>query len=56
MVKDGVVIIDVGITRVPDDSNPKGMWLLEMLILKMSVKILFYNSVPGGLDQWLLRS
>jgi methylenetetrahydrofolate dehydrogenase (NADP+)/methenyltetrahydrofolate cyclohydrolase len=35
MVKDGVVVIDVGITRVPDETKEKGYVLLVTLILKM---------------------
>jgi methylenetetrahydrofolate dehydrogenase (NADP+)/methenyltetrahydrofolate cyclohydrolase len=35
MVKDGVVVIDVGITRVPDETKEKGYALLVTLILKM---------------------
>jgi methylenetetrahydrofolate dehydrogenase (NADP+)/methenyltetrahydrofolate cyclohydrolase len=30
MVKDGVVVIDVGITRVPDESKEKGYVITEM--------------------------
>jgi methylenetetrahydrofolate dehydrogenase (NADP+)/methenyltetrahydrofolate cyclohydrolase len=49
MVKDGVVIIDVGITRVPDDSNPKGYVITgDVDFEKVSKKSSFITPVPGG--------
>ncbi|MGO4818172.1 bifunctional 5,10-methylenetetrahydrofolate dehydrogenase/5,10-methenyltetrahydrofolate cyclohydrolase [Flavobacterium sp. W22_SRS_FP1] len=49
MVKDGVVIIDVGITRVPDDSNPKGYVITgDVDFENVSKKSSFITPVPGG--------
>ena len=38
MVKKGAIIIDVGITRVPDASHPKGYVITGMLIMSVSKK------------------
>ncbi|HSP82565.1 MAG TPA: bifunctional 5,10-methylenetetrahydrofolate dehydrogenase/5,10-methenyltetrahydrofolate cyclohydrolase, partial [Gillisia sp.] len=49
MVKDDVVIIDVGITRVPDDSNPRGYRITGDVDFKaVSKKASFITPVPGG--------
>jgi len=49
MVKDGVVIIDVGITRVPDESHPKGYVLKgDVDFENVSKKASFITPVPGG--------
>jgi methylenetetrahydrofolate dehydrogenase (NADP+)/methenyltetrahydrofolate cyclohydrolase len=49
MVKDGVVVIDVGITRVPDDSNPKGYVITgDVDFENVSKKSSFITPVPGG--------
>jgi methylenetetrahydrofolate dehydrogenase (NADP+) / methenyltetrahydrofolate cyclohydrolase len=49
MVKDGVVIIDVGITRVPDESHPKGYVIKgDVDFEKVSKKASFITPVPGG--------
>ncbi|MFB0911221.1 MAG: tetrahydrofolate dehydrogenase/cyclohydrolase catalytic domain-containing protein [Flavobacterium sp.] len=49
MVKDGVVIIDVGITRVPDDSTPKGYVITgDVDFENVSKKSSFITPVPGG--------
>lgn len=49
MVKDDVVIIDVGITRVPDDSSPRGYRLTGDVDFKaVSKKASFITPVPGG--------
>lgn len=49
MVKDDVVIIDVGITRVQDDSQPKGYRLTGDVDFKaVSKKASFITPVPGG--------
>jgi methylenetetrahydrofolate dehydrogenase (NADP+)/methenyltetrahydrofolate cyclohydrolase len=49
MVKDGVVIIDVGITRVPDDSNAKGYVITgDVDFENVSKKSSFITPVPGG--------
>ncbi|MBO3117190.1 bifunctional 5,10-methylenetetrahydrofolate dehydrogenase/5,10-methenyltetrahydrofolate cyclohydrolase [Winogradskyella sp. DF17] len=48
MVKDDAVIIDVGITRVPDDS-PKGYYITgDVDFENVSKKASFITPVPGG--------
>jgi len=49
MVKDGVVIIDVGITRVPDESSPKGYRITgDVDFENVSKKASHITPVPGG--------
>lgn len=49
MVKDDAVIIDVGITRVPDESKPKGYYLAgDVDFENVSKKSSFITPVPGG--------
>lgn len=49
MVKDGVIIIDVGITRVPDDSNPKGYVIKgDVAFDEVAKKSSYITPVPGG--------
>lgn len=49
MVKDGVVIIDVGITRVEDASNSKGYVIKgDVDFGEVSKKASFITPVPGG--------
>lgn len=49
MVKEGVVIIDVGITRVPDDSRERGYYLTGDVDFKqVSKKASYITPVPGG--------
>ena len=49
MVKDGVVVIDVGITRVDDASNPKGYKITgDVDFDGVSKKASFITPVPGG--------
>nr|WP_315244075.1 tetrahydrofolate dehydrogenase/cyclohydrolase catalytic domain-containing protein [uncultured Flavobacterium sp.] len=49
MVKDGVVIIDVGITRVEDAANPKGYVIKgDVDFDGVSKKASFITPVPGG--------
>lgn len=49
MVKDDVVVIDVGITRVPDDSNPKGYVIKgDVDFENVSKKASYITPVPGG--------
>ncbi|MEN2400416.1 tetrahydrofolate dehydrogenase/cyclohydrolase catalytic domain-containing protein [Flavobacterium sp. MC2016-06] len=49
MVKDGVVIIDVGITRVDDASNSKGYVIKgDVDFAEVSQKASFITPVPGG--------
>ncbi|MBO6606278.1 bifunctional 5,10-methylenetetrahydrofolate dehydrogenase/5,10-methenyltetrahydrofolate cyclohydrolase [Psychroserpens sp.] len=49
MVKDDAVIIDVGITRVPDESSPKGYIITgDVDFENISKKASFITPVPGG--------
>ncbi|WP_149274872.1 bifunctional methylenetetrahydrofolate dehydrogenase/methenyltetrahydrofolate cyclohydrolase FolD [Pareuzebyella sediminis] len=49
MVKDGVVIIDVGITRVPDESKERGYYIAgDVDFESVSKKASFITPVPGG--------
>ncbi|SDB67007.1 methylenetetrahydrofolate dehydrogenase (NADP+) / methenyltetrahydrofolate cyclohydrolase [Flavobacteriaceae bacterium MAR_2010_188] len=49
MVKDDVVIIDVGITRVPDEDSPKGYRITgDVDFENVSKKASFITPVPGG--------
>ena len=49
MVKEGVVIIDVGITRVPDESRPRGYRLAgDVHFESVSKKASYITPVPGG--------
>jgi methylenetetrahydrofolate dehydrogenase (NADP+)/methenyltetrahydrofolate cyclohydrolase len=49
MVKDGVVVIDVGITRVPDETNQKGYVITgDVDFENVSKKSSFITPVPGG--------
>lgn len=49
MVKDGVVVIDVGITRVEDASHPKGYIITgDVDFENVSKKASFITPVPGG--------
>lgn len=49
MVKDDVVVIDVGITRVPDESSPKGYKITgDVDFENVSKKASYITPVPGG--------
>ena len=49
MVKDGAAIIDVGITRVPDESHPKGYVIKgDVAFDEVAQKASFITPVPGG--------
>lgn len=49
MVKEGVVIVDVGITRVPDENKPKGYVITgDVDYENVSKKASFITPVPGG--------
>ena len=49
MVKDGVVVIDVGITRVADETHPKGYVITgDVDFENVSKKASFITPVPGG--------
>jgi len=49
MVKEGVAVIDVGITRVPDDSKKRGYAITgDVDFNEVSKKASFITPVPGG--------
>jgi methylenetetrahydrofolate dehydrogenase (NADP+)/methenyltetrahydrofolate cyclohydrolase len=49
MVKKGAIIIDVGITRVPDSSHPKGYVITgDVDYDNVKEKASFITPVPGG--------
>jgi methylenetetrahydrofolate dehydrogenase (NADP+) / methenyltetrahydrofolate cyclohydrolase len=49
MVKEGAAIIDVGITRVPDESHPKGYVIKgDISFDEVAQKASFITPVPGG--------
>ncbi len=49
MVKEGAIVIDVGITRVPDDSHPKGYVIKgDVAFNEVSKKSSYITPVPGG--------
>ncbi len=49
MVKDDAVIIDVGITRVPDESRPRGYKIVgDVDFENVSKKASYITPVPGG--------
>jgi methylenetetrahydrofolate dehydrogenase (NADP+)/methenyltetrahydrofolate cyclohydrolase len=49
MVKDDAVVIDVGITRVPDDTKEKGYYITgDVDFENVSKKASFITPVPGG--------
>lgn len=49
MIKEGAIIIDVGITRVPNDSNPKGYVITgDVDYENVKEKASYITPVPGG--------
>ena len=49
MVKEGVVVIDVGITRVPDESRKRGYYITgDVDFENVSKKASYITPVPGG--------
>jgi len=49
MVKEGVVVVDVGITRVPDTSKPRGYRITgDVDFENVSKKASYITPVPGG--------
>ena len=49
MVRDDAVVIDVGITRVDDDSRPRGYRIVgDVDFENVSKKASFITPVPGG--------
>jgi len=57
MVKDGVTVIDVGITRVKDDTKKSGFRLLgDVHFESVSPKSEFITPVPGGVGPMTIAS
>ena len=49
MVKEGATIIDVGITRVPDENHPKGYVIKgDVAFDSVAKKASYITPVPGG--------
>ena len=49
MVKEGATIIDVGITRVADDTHPKGYVIKgDVAFNEVAAKASYITPVPGG--------
>ena len=56
MVKEGAVVIDVGITRVPDESHPKGYVIKgDVEFDGVSAKSSHITPVPGGVGPMTMR-
>jgi methylenetetrahydrofolate dehydrogenase (NADP+)/methenyltetrahydrofolate cyclohydrolase len=57
MVKEGVVVVDVGITRVPDPSKKSGFKLLgDVKFDEVAAKASFITPVPGGVGPMTIAS
>lgn len=57
MVKEGAVVIDVGITRVDDDTRPRGYRLAGDVDFKeVASKCSFITPVPGGVGPMTIAS
>jgi methylenetetrahydrofolate dehydrogenase (NADP+)/methenyltetrahydrofolate cyclohydrolase len=57
MVKDGAVVIDVGTTRVDDESKPKGWKLVgDVDFHGVAPKTSFISPVPGGVGPMTIAS
>lgn len=57
MVKDDVVIIDVGITRVPDEAKKRGYRLVgDVKFDEVSKKASYITPVPGGVGPMTISS
>ncbi len=57
MVKDGVVVVDVGITRVPSTETKSGFKLLgDVKYDEVSAKSSFITPVPGGVGPMTIAS
>lgn len=57
MVKDGAVVVDVGITRVSDDSKKKGYRLAgDVAFDEVSPKCSYITPVPGGVGPMTIAS
>lgn len=57
MVKEGVVVVDVGITRISDDSKKSGFRLLgDVKFDEVSKKASYITPVPGGVGPMTIAS
>ncbi len=57
MVKDGAVVIDVGINRIEDPSHPKGSRLVgDVAYNEVAPKCSFITPVPGGVGPMTVMS
>ncbi|WP_027420210.1 bifunctional 5,10-methylenetetrahydrofolate dehydrogenase/5,10-methenyltetrahydrofolate cyclohydrolase [Crocinitomix catalasitica] len=57
MVKDGVVVVDVGITRVKDDTKKSGFKLLgDVKFDEVAAKASYITPVPGGVGPMTIAS
>jgi methylenetetrahydrofolate dehydrogenase (NADP+) / methenyltetrahydrofolate cyclohydrolase len=57
MVKEGAVVIDVGITRVPDDSKKRGYRIAgDVLFDEVAAKCSYITPVPGGVGPMTIAS
>ncbi|MCB0429809.1 MAG: bifunctional methylenetetrahydrofolate dehydrogenase/methenyltetrahydrofolate cyclohydrolase FolD [Flavobacteriales bacterium] len=57
MVKEGAVVIDVGITRVPDANSPKGYVIRgDVAFDEVAPKCAFISPVPGGVGPMTIAS
>jgi methylenetetrahydrofolate dehydrogenase (NADP+)/methenyltetrahydrofolate cyclohydrolase len=57
MVKDGVVVVDVGITRVKDDTKKSGFKLLgDVKFDEVAPKCSYITPVPGGVGPMTIAS
>ncbi|MCW3084347.1 MAG: folD [Bacteroidetes bacterium] len=57
MLKDGVVVIDVGITRVPSDQTKSGFKLLgDVKYDEVAAKASYITPVPGGVGPMTIAS
>lgn len=57
MVKEGAVVVDVGITRVEDSSNPKGYVIKgDVAFDEVEKKASFITPVPGGVGRMTIAA
>lgn len=57
MVKDGVVVVDVGITRVDDPSNPRGYVIKgDVAFEEVQKKASYITPVPGGVGRMTIAA
>lgn len=57
MVKEGAIVVDVGITRVPDATRPKGYRLVgDVDFAQVSPKCSYITPVPGGVGPMTIVS